>query len=252
MLRMLHMLRGYKLLARDGEIGACKDFLFDDEAWVVRYMVADTHRWLPGRQVLIVPEFLDTPEWETEFVPVRLTREQIEASPPLDADAPISRRYEQAYHEYFSLPYYWLGGDLLAGRPDAGGVVNPVNEPMEGKGESEVGDEVARLRSVHELKGYRIDTTDEEFGEVEEFLVDDETWRIDYVVISTSRWLPGRRLLIGPEHVESIDWADQSIQLNLKAKALRDVREFDPDLVINRRREEILYDFKGRPRGHSG
>ncbi len=84
MLRLLHMLRGYTLLARDGEVGACRDFLFDDEAWVIRYMVVDTHRWLPDHQVLIVPSFVDTPDWEAKMIPVKPTREQIKSCPPLD------------------------------------------------------------------------------------------------------------------------------------------------------------------------
>ena len=37
-------LKGLKLGARDGEIGRVKDFYFDDQNWVVRYLVADTGR----------------------------------------------------------------------------------------------------------------------------------------------------------------------------------------------------------------
>ena len=59
MMQSIKDLKGYVLRATDGEIGRCKDFLFDDRHWTIRYMVADTHKWLPGRKVLISPISLD-------------------------------------------------------------------------------------------------------------------------------------------------------------------------------------------------
>lgn len=41
-------LMGYVLHAEDGEIGRCRDFLVDDHDWTVRYVVAETGKWLPG------------------------------------------------------------------------------------------------------------------------------------------------------------------------------------------------------------
>ena len=55
MLQSIKQLCGEKLGASDGDIGHVKDFYFDDQNWVVRYVVADTGNWLPGRQVLISP-----------------------------------------------------------------------------------------------------------------------------------------------------------------------------------------------------
>ena len=52
MLQSIKQLYGNKLGASDGEIGHVKDFYFDDQNWVVRYLVADTGSWLAGRQVL--------------------------------------------------------------------------------------------------------------------------------------------------------------------------------------------------------
>ena len=48
-------LKGYTLDAIDSTLGQCSDFLFDDQHWTIRYMVADTRRWLPGRKVLVSP-----------------------------------------------------------------------------------------------------------------------------------------------------------------------------------------------------
>ena len=48
-------LKGYAIGATDGDIGKLDDFYFDDEAWTIRYLVADTGNWLLGRKVLISP-----------------------------------------------------------------------------------------------------------------------------------------------------------------------------------------------------
>ncbi len=49
MLRSHHELKNYTISASDGKIGHCRDFLFDDEYWTVRYM-ADTGTWLPRKK----------------------------------------------------------------------------------------------------------------------------------------------------------------------------------------------------------
>lgn len=84
MLRSINELYNYVLQAEDGEIGRCKDFLFDDRFWTIRYMVADTGKWLPGRKVLVSPISLGEPNWGVKVFPVRLTKEQIEEAPGLD------------------------------------------------------------------------------------------------------------------------------------------------------------------------
>src|ERR1041384_6635870 len=84
---MLHSIQqryGEKLRATDGEIGHVRDFCFDDKNWAVRYLVADTGRWLSGRSVLISPHALGPLYPKGKVLLVNLTREQIEKSPPID------------------------------------------------------------------------------------------------------------------------------------------------------------------------
>jgi restriction endonuclease HindI-like protein/PRC-barrel domain protein len=78
---MLHSIQqryGEKLRATDGEIGHVRDFYFDDKNWAVRYLVADTGRWLSGRLVLISPHALGHLYPKGKVLLVNLTREQIE------------------------------------------------------------------------------------------------------------------------------------------------------------------------------
>jgi len=75
MLRKIMDLKGFAIGAQDGDIGEANDFIFDDRNWTVRYRVADTQRWLPGRKVLISATIVDQADWGGKRLPVLLTRE---------------------------------------------------------------------------------------------------------------------------------------------------------------------------------
>ena len=92
MLDKVTTLKGYKLHSLDGEIGNVKEFYFDDHHWTIRYLVADTGSWLTGRQVLISPYVLAAVNKEGQYISVDLTKKQIEESPSLASDKPVSRQ----------------------------------------------------------------------------------------------------------------------------------------------------------------
>lgn len=94
MLRSLYAMLDYHLDAIDGVQGTVQDFLFDDETWVVHYLVAETASNLGKRKVLILPFVLGQPDWERKRISVQLTCQQIRTSPPLEADMPISLQRE--------------------------------------------------------------------------------------------------------------------------------------------------------------
>ncbi|MEP6673163.1 MAG: PRC-barrel domain-containing protein, partial [Chthoniobacter sp.] len=113
MLRSLKHLYGKLLGASDGEVGSVKDFYFDDQRWAVRYVVADTGSWLPGRLVLISPHaFGNFCQQGGDSLLVSLTRKQIEESPAIEAHKPVSRQYEEEYYRYYGWPTYWGGGAM--------------------------------------------------------------------------------------------------------------------------------------------
>src|SRR5674476_332987 len=106
MLNKAKTLKGYKLLSLDGEIGKVNEFYFDDHHWTIRYLIADTGNWLLERQVLISPYALVAVNKEEQYITINLTKKQIEDSPPLDSDKPVSRQFEEAYYGYYGWPMY--------------------------------------------------------------------------------------------------------------------------------------------------
>jgi hypothetical protein len=247
MLRSLKDLTDYVLEAEDGEIGRCKDFLFDDRDWTVRYMVADTGKWLPGRKVLISPISLGAPDWESKRFPVRLSMEQIENGPSLDEDAPVSRKYETSWFDYYGWPYYWTGDNLWGFFPEPSALyTTPLEgpEPME----PEPSSEETHLRSAEEVNGYHIEARDGEIGHVEDFIVDQDVWVIRYIVIDTRNWLPGHKVLALPPWIESVEWVDREVHMDVDRETVEKGPEYDPKAPINREYEIRVYDYYGRPR----
>lgn len=94
MLRSVKAMRGGPVLAQDGKIGSIVDVYFDDAGWDVRYLVLDTGKPMPRRQVLIPPAALASSGEPS--IRVRLTREQIEKSPELDEDRPMYLQWDMA------------------------------------------------------------------------------------------------------------------------------------------------------------
>jgi hypothetical protein len=92
MLRSVSKSYGDKLVASDADIGHVQDFYFDDEQWIVRYVVVDTGSWLSGRLVLIPPFAFDNFTEYGDCLRVSLTREQIAESPAAWSHNPISRQ----------------------------------------------------------------------------------------------------------------------------------------------------------------
>lgn len=78
----LRDIKRFSIAATDGDIGVSKDFLFDDRAWTVRYMCADSHKWMPlGQKVLISPISLRNIDSKEEKINVLLSIQQVKDSP---------------------------------------------------------------------------------------------------------------------------------------------------------------------------
>ena len=241
MLRKMKDLTGFHIGARDGDIGEANDFIFDDKNWTVRYLVADTNRWLPGRKVLISPIVVDQADWEGKRLPVLLTQEQVKNSPDISMNEELSAQDEVKYYNYYGFPYYWAGDQVWG----------PVSLPRDLIAESierriALTAELNRshLRSMKDVSGYSIQATDGEIGHVDDFLVDDESWTIRYMIVDTRNWLPGKKVLVSPHWIAHVDWNNSKVHVNLSREAVKTGPEYDPG-KLNREYEKQLYKHYG-------
>lgn len=248
MLRSLNEIKGYAMAAKDGDIGRCSDFLFDDRMWVIRYMVGDTRKWLPGRKVLLSPILLGEPDWQARRFPVNLNQDEIKRAPALEEDAPVSRQYEVEYFRHYKIPFYWVSdaawGAYLT--PAAARAAAAGDEDREGE-EFNPHEGDPHLRSVNEVLNYVVEAADGVVGRVSDFIVDDVPWILRYLVFDTGTWLRGRRVLVAPDWVTNVDWPQGRLYVSLTKEAVENSPEYDPSQPVNREYEARLYDFHGRP-----
>lgn len=212
MLRSLNEIRGAFLKTKDGFQGRVNDFYFHDWNWMVRYLVADTKTWLPGRLVLISPAAfkpLDDNGPMTNIFPLNLTKRQIEDSPSIDEEGPLSREQETALFDYYRWVPYWL--EPAAGTSMVGAALGPEGIVAYQQAKRRPSPPAAKknehLRSVKTVMGYRIHANDGDIGHIDDFLVDDDKWIIRYAVVDTRNWLPDKRVVVSTEWIEAIDWA---------------------------------------------
>lgn len=226
MLRSVKELEGYKVLAADGDIGQVYEFYFDDHTWTIRYLVVNIGAGLTARRVLIAPLALDVPDWKLETFPVILTKEQVANSPDIDTDKPISRQQEIELHHYYHWPAYWTSGGALGHQMIT---VPPNLAPSRQKPQekTEEMDNDPHLRSTREVVGYRIQARDGALGHVEDFLIDDQTWSINYMIVDTVNFLPGKKVRIAPDWVERVDWAGAKVQVDLTKETIKNSPEYD-------------------------
>jgi uncharacterized protein YrrD len=253
MLNHINALEGAAVLATDGEIGHVRDAFFDDQAWAIRYLVVDAGSWLSGREVLISPFAVTQPLGSGKTVGVALTRNQVKTSPPIDTHRPVSRRHEQENLRHYGYPNYWAGGGLWAfgelpmlPMPTADGG-NGTDEADAAAREAAVPPEDVHLRSSLSVTGYHIQATDESIGHVQDFVFDDESWAIRYLVVDTRNWWPGgTKVLVATHWIDRIDWAESTVRVALTREQVQASPVYSEGAPIQREYEARLHDAYNR------
>lgn len=241
MLRSLKELEHYSASGSDGEVGRVINFLFDDEQWTIRYLVVDTGTVLAHRKLLISPISFRSVDWSTQQFRLALTKEKLLNSPNIDADMSVSRQHERAHSIYYEYPYYW-GFIGLWGEGIYPGLLAGAHKPQH----AEVAPDV-HLRSANEVRKYHVEGSDASVGNVEDFIIDDETWQIRYLVVDTSRFWFGKSVLVAAHWATRVDWLGKTVHVDLPRESVKASPEWDPSAPVNREYEARLYDYYGRP-----
>ena len=253
MLKNLKDLQGYALRATDGDVGTVKDFYFDDDRWVVRYLVVETGSWLASRKVLISPFSLGVPDQDEKVVPVSITCEQVKHSPDIDTDKPVSRQHESDYLGYYGYPVYWdsigiwgaggVPGLMLpgAGLAPSGAGVLEADRSIAAEQAERHRDDDPHLRSCKSVTGYHIKAQDGEIGHVQGFIAEEASWQIRYLVIDTSNWWVGHQVLVAPQWIQEVIWTEQVVAVDMTRDAIQNAPEWDASMPPDRAQELEIY-----------
>jgi hypothetical protein len=246
MLLVASALRGYDIEATDGCIGTVSDFLFDDTSWTLRWLVVDNGTWLTERRLLIHPSAIGTTAYERRALTVALSRAQIEDSPTIRHDQPVSRQMELSLYDYFGASPLWEGAGYFGG----GAIASPLSSPpIYGQTPmgSPDGDVLHRnehdphLRSIAEVTGYHIHANDGPIGYVENLMIDDGRWDLRYFIVDTKNFWPGKHVLLSPHAVTEVDWLRHEIRVNLSREMVRTSPDWNPADVFDAEFEKRLH-----------
>jgi hypothetical protein len=241
-------IKGYVIAASDGRLGSVSDFLFDDSSWLTRWLVVDTGHWLSGRKVLLPPLALGHPQPPEHEFPVRLTRHQVEASPDINADEPVSRQMESHVYDYYGWYPYWESGLYTGGYGFVGGIMGGPTE-METRHrhfiDTSHDDGDPRLRSIDAVTGYHIHASDGAIGHVDDFLLDDTDWSIRYLVVDTKNWWPRKKVLISPRSAGKIDWKSRLVNLDVDREKVKGSPAYNGTETLDRAYEARFHAYYG-------
>jgi len=246
MQRSVNNLVGYTISAKDGELGIVNEFYFDDLTWSIRYLVVNTGNWLFERKVLIPHTALGITDWKLRTFQVNLTVEQVRNSPDIETEKTVTRQHEIELFNHYGLPVYW--GNVLYDGPIGMVPFAPISDNITTKEDDDSKQKLSgdpHLRSTKNVTGYHIHANDGEIGHVEDYIVDDEKWNLCFLIVDTHNWLPGRKVIISPRRIKSIDWGEAKVYVNLSQESIKNSPEFDPVQLLGKDYERELSNHYG-------
>jgi hypothetical protein len=78
------------------------------------------------------------------------------------------------------------------------------------------------------VTGYHIQATDGAIGHVEDFLVDDQSWTIRYLLVDTTNWWAGRKVLVAPAWITRVDWGESKVHVTVTRAQIQKIPEYEP------------------------
>jgi len=235
MLRSAAEMFGWSIEAEGGEVGHLSDVYFDDQRWAVRNLVMNTSHWPAGRSVLLSPRSVNGVDPARQVVRTSLSRSEVAGSPDVDRARPVSRQHELELSHYYGFPSYavTVGASV--------GLAMPATLPKGPAG----GD--GHLRSVRAIMGYFVHALDGEVGHVEDFLVDDDTWSIRYLLVSVRRRWTIHQVLVPVDWIARVSWGARTIEVSLPAEAIRLAPTHDRAVPVSPEHEARLGRYYGSP-----
>ena len=95
------------------------------------------------------------------------------------------------------------------------------------------------------INGYAREASNSDIGTVSDFLFDDFSWLVRWVVVDTKNWWPGRRILVSSRSAGKIDWSNRLVNLDVDRRRIKDSPAYDPSIAIDRSYDEKLLTHYG-------
>jgi len=77
------------------------------------------------------------------------------------------------------------------------------------------------LHRLSKTRGFHIHAIDGEVGHVDDFVLDEATWTIQYLVVDTSNFIGGKWVAIAPTVIRAVDWGKLRVDVALTREQIR-------------------------------
>jgi hypothetical protein len=229
MFRSAKEMIGHKVAGEDVTLGLVRDALFDECFLIIRYLELFTEEDFPDRRVLICPSIAGPPNWITGVIPVSISMHDIERSPHIQKEKPLSRKDEIELAAYFGCPSYWESTDREAEddeqAPEDHELSSALGSDVTGPGMSLL--DPTPLHSLRELLGRRCLATDGTVGQVDDLIFRTEDWSIKYL-LSALDDLRFQRVLISTDLISIGSSKSNAVYIALDKESVSMSGPLDP------------------------
>jgi sporulation protein YlmC with PRC-barrel domain len=102
------------------------------------------------------------------------------------------------------------------------------------------------LHTLSDLMGYSAHATDGEIGSVRNFIFDDRTWEIRYLVVDVGSWLVRRDVVLAISTVEQPDSENKTFNVQLTKAQVRESPDVDTEKPVSRQQEIAMEEYFGK------
>jgi len=99
------------------------------------------------------------------------------------------------------------------------------------------------LLVISALKGYSVEASDGRIGTVSDFLFDDLTWKLRWLVVDIGSWLSERKVLIHPSAIREADYEREELAVSLTKALVEGSLDILQDPPVSRQIESNLYGY---------
>lgn len=207
-------IRGYSVVASDGASGTVDDFIFEDREWTIKWLVVETGTWFAGRKLFVPTSAFGHPDPETKQFSLTMTLAQLADCPAGD----IAELRDSSTGAHFTQ------GEIAA---------SPA--PHSGP----------HYRSLAVMQQAAVEATDDEVGHADDFLIDPDDWQIKYLVVHTSDWWSGEKILVSSHAIIGIDYMRNILKLDVTRQSVKDGERFSPEQTVDGAFDESFETYFG-------
>jgi hypothetical protein len=177
----------------------------------------------------------------TKTINAAFTKQQVQESDDVGTHKPEGLEQPHDYSLYLGLPYY-LRLDAL-NDSDHGPVAGRAHDPEKGKASEhsflQAYDD--HLRSSKLVSRYHVMAVDGEIGQIEDGIVEDQTWTIKYVTSTVGNWWSAKKVLLPTESILWVSAAEANVYVSLTRTNIATAPAFDPEKPLTDDLEIALY-----------